>query len=82
MKFQLKILFKYTGREFRILFFSIVRTRHVVEELCKIKISNASFYLRLPLASASSSPEDTTDECEASLFKFVDFADFGFATSI
>ena len=76
--FQLKLMFAYAGREFRIVFLSIVRTRHIVEELCKIKISNTAFTLGSPLELTSSSPEDT-DEVEASLFNFVDF---GFITSI
>ena len=71
-------MFAYAGREFRIVFLSIVRTRHIVEELCKIKIFNTDLTLRSPLELTSSSPEDT-DEVEASLFNFVDL---GFITSI
>lgn len=71
-------MFAYAGREFRIVFLSIVRTRHVVEELCKIKISNTALTLHSPSEDASSSP-DEIDEVEASRFNFVDF---GFITSI
>lgn len=52
----------------------------MVEELCKIKINNTAFALRTPLALGSAA--DETDEGEAALFNFVDFADFGFVTSI
>lgn len=61
-------------------FISVVRTRHVVEELCKIKINSTAFALRSPLALGSAAED--TDEGEAALFNFVDFADFGFVTSI
>ena len=76
----------YAGKEFKVMFVSVVRTRHVVEQLCDLQLTPGALLMHQQVAGLSAPDLEDKDKAavtnETDLFKFVDFADFGFLTSI
>ena len=67
-------------------FISVVRTRHVVEQLCELQLTPGALQMHQhvpglgPLDPHAASATETVHETD--IFKFIDFADFGFLTSL